>query len=107
MINTWKKIPLRISPHSYYTLPDLNMHDVISCLDVQPDDEFDFYGFSRYARELNELTPDLEAVLPPTDTRFRPDQRYKQNFYSLHLNHVSQSVFNFSPSSLQQAPGGG
>ncbi|KAE8283530.1 Oxysterol-binding protein-related protein 6 [Larimichthys crocea] len=42
---------------------------------VQPDDQFDFYGFSRYARELNELTPDLEAVLPPTDTRFRPDQR--------------------------------
>ncbi|XP_076609662.1 oxysterol-binding protein-related protein 7-like isoform X1 [Chaetodon auriga] len=42
---------------------------------VQPDDHFDFYGFSRYARELNELTPDLEAVLPPTDTRFRPDQR--------------------------------
>ncbi|KAM9345564.1 oxysterol-binding protein-related protein 7-like isoform 2-T2 [Symphorus nematophorus] len=42
---------------------------------VQPDDHFDFYGFSRYARELNELTPELEAVLPPTDTRFRPDQR--------------------------------
>ncbi|KAG8006737.1 Oxysterol-binding protein-related protein 6 [Nibea albiflora] len=42
---------------------------------VQPDDHFDFYGFSRYARELNERTPDLEAVLPPTDTRFRPDQR--------------------------------
>ncbi|GLD61236.1 oxysterol-binding protein-related protein 7-like isoform X1 [Lates japonicus] len=42
---------------------------------VQPDDHFQFYGFSRYARELNELTPELRAVLPPTDTRFRPDQR--------------------------------
>ncbi|XP_051797889.1 oxysterol-binding protein-related protein 7-like [Acanthochromis polyacanthus] len=42
---------------------------------VQPDDHADFYGFSRYARELNELTPDLKDVLPPTDTRFRPDQR--------------------------------
>ncbi|KAM9392922.1 oxysterol-binding protein-related protein 7-like isoform 2-T2 [Pholidichthys leucotaenia] len=41
----------------------------------QPDDHFQFYGFSRYARELNELTPELEAILPPTDTRFRPDQR--------------------------------
>ncbi|XP_061568067.1 oxysterol-binding protein-related protein 7-like isoform X2 [Cololabis saira] len=40
-----------------------------------PDDNFKFYGFSRYARELNELTPDLKDVLPPTDTRFRPDQR--------------------------------
>ncbi|XP_038163798.1 oxysterol-binding protein-related protein 6-like isoform X2 [Cyprinodon tularosa] len=42
---------------------------------VQPDDHFQFYGFSRYARELNELTADLKDVLPPTDTRFRPDQR--------------------------------
>uniref|UniRef100_A0A3P8RQ39 Oxysterol-binding protein n=1 Tax=Amphiprion percula TaxID=161767 RepID=A0A3P8RQ39_AMPPE len=42
---------------------------------MQPDDHADFYGFSRYARELNELTPDLKDVLPPTDTRFRPDQR--------------------------------
>ncbi|KAM6905189.1 oxysterol-binding protein-related protein 7-like [Xenentodon cancila] len=42
---------------------------------VQPDDYFQFYGFSRYARELNELTPDLKDVLPSTDTRFRPDQR--------------------------------
>ncbi|KAK7940031.1 hypothetical protein WMY93_003357 [Mugilogobius chulae] len=41
----------------------------------QPEDYFQFYGFSRYARELNELTPQLERVLPPTDTRFRPDQR--------------------------------
>lgn len=43
----------------------------------QPNDFFDYYGFSRYARELNELTPELELVLPPTDTRFRPDQRFR------------------------------
>lgn len=42
---------------------------------MQPDNHMDFFGFSRYALELNELTPELEAVLPPTDTRFRPDQR--------------------------------
>uniref|UniRef100_A0AAX7VM44 PH domain-containing protein n=1 Tax=Astatotilapia calliptera TaxID=8154 RepID=A0AAX7VM44_ASTCA len=42
---------------------------------VQPDDYVKFYGFSSYARELNELTSELKAVLPPTDTRFRPDQR--------------------------------
>ncbi|CAM4635629.1 unnamed protein product [Leuciscus chuanchicus] len=28
-----------------------------------------------YARELNELTPDIKDKLPPTDSRFRPDQR--------------------------------
>uniref|UniRef100_A0A6Q2YIT0 Oxysterol-binding protein n=1 Tax=Esox lucius TaxID=8010 RepID=A0A6Q2YIT0_ESOLU len=42
---------------------------------VQPEDHYQYYGFSRYARELNELTPELQKVLPPTDTRFRPDQR--------------------------------
>ncbi|XP_016305877.1 oxysterol-binding protein-related protein 6-like [Sinocyclocheilus anshuiensis] len=41
----------------------------------QPDAYFDYYGFSQYARELNELTPDIKDKLPPTDTRFRPDQR--------------------------------
>ncbi|XP_076018759.1 oxysterol-binding protein-related protein 7-like isoform X2 [Genypterus blacodes] len=45
---------------------------------VHPDDFFQYYGFSRYTRELNELTPDLKAVLPPTDTRFRPDQRLRE-----------------------------
>ncbi|CAL8288772.1 unnamed protein product [Boreogadus saida] len=42
---------------------------------VQLDDHVKFYGFSQYARELNELTPDLEGLLPPTDSRYRPDQR--------------------------------
>ncbi|KAI8814464.1 Oxysterol-binding protein-domain-containing protein [Cladochytrium replicatum] len=37
------------------------------------------YGFSSLAVELNELTPDLKGKLPPTDTRYRPDQRmYEQ-----------------------------
>ncbi|KAJ3601372.1 hypothetical protein NHX12_032341 [Muraenolepis orangiensis] len=40
-----------------------------------PDDHARFYGFSLYARELNELTSDLEGLLPPTDSRYRPDQR--------------------------------
>ncbi|KAG5894685.1 hypothetical protein JTB14_034733 [Gonioctena quinquepunctata] len=33
-----------------------------------------YYGFTRFAIELNELGPDSQ-LLPPTDTRFRPDQR--------------------------------
>ncbi|XDV34340.1 hypothetical protein PO909_004507 [Leuciscus waleckii] len=41
----------------------------------QPDDYLDYFGFSQYARELNELTPDIKDKLPPTDSRFRPDQR--------------------------------
>ncbi|KAM9837523.1 oxysterol-binding protein-related protein 7 [Aulostomus maculatus] len=41
----------------------------------QPKDHLLYYGFSTFAMELNELTPDLRPHLPPTDTRLRPDQR--------------------------------
>lgn len=39
-----------------------------------PPDHERYYGFTRYAMELNELGPETN-YLPPTDTRFRPDQR--------------------------------
>ncbi|XP_071389349.1 oxysterol-binding protein-related protein 6 isoform X3 [Centroberyx affinis] len=35
-----------------------------------------YYGFTRFAIELNELCPELKDALPHTDARFRPDQRY-------------------------------
>ncbi|XP_063139697.1 oxysterol-binding protein-related protein 6 isoform X13 [Rattus norvegicus] len=35
-----------------------------------------YYGFTRFAVELNELDPVLKELLPPTDARFRPDQRF-------------------------------
>ncbi|XP_059812384.1 oxysterol-binding protein-related protein 7-like isoform X3 [Hypanus sabinus] len=41
-----------------------------------PNDHESYYGFTTFARELNELTLDLKRVLPLTDTRLRPDQRY-------------------------------
>ncbi|KAJ8264655.1 hypothetical protein GJAV_G00152180 [Gymnothorax javanicus] len=41
----------------------------------QPNEHFKYYGFSRFAMEMNELTPELLPLLPPTDTRLRPDQR--------------------------------
>ncbi|XP_030064722.1 oxysterol-binding protein-related protein 6 [Microcaecilia unicolor] len=34
-----------------------------------------YYGFTRFAIELNELDPVLSDLLPSTDARFRPDQR--------------------------------
>lgn len=39
-----------------------------------PPDHQRYYGFTRFAMELNELGPDGH-LLPPTDTRLRPDQR--------------------------------
>ena len=40
-----------------------------------PEDQAVNYGFSRFAIELNELLAHERGLLPPTDTRFRPDQR--------------------------------
>ena len=40
-----------------------------------PEDYIMYYGFTRFAMELNELDQDMIKYLPPTDTRFRPDQR--------------------------------
>lgn len=37
-----------------------------------------YYGFTRFAVELNELCPEMRELLPPTDARYRPDQRYTQ-----------------------------
>lgn len=40
-----------------------------------PVDHEKYYGFTKFAIELNELDPSLKALLPPTDTRQRVDQR--------------------------------
>ncbi|XP_033728021.1 oxysterol-binding protein-related protein 6-like isoform X1 [Pecten maximus] len=42
---------------------------------AMPEDFELYYGFTRFAIELNEPESELEKVLPPTDSRFRPDQR--------------------------------
>ncbi|KDQ63845.1 hypothetical protein JAAARDRAFT_29892 [Jaapia argillacea MUCL 33604] len=35
----------------------------------------EYYGFTSYGITLNEITPDLQGRLPPTDSRLRPDVR--------------------------------
>ena len=34
-----------------------------------------YYGFSRFAVELNEVTSVEKSHIPPTDARLRPDQK--------------------------------
>lgn len=38
-----------------------------------------YYHFSEFSMNLNHLTPELIKDLPPTDSRFRPDQRAYEN----------------------------
>ncbi|KAI0757178.1 Oxysterol-binding protein-domain-containing protein [Daedaleopsis nitida] len=40
-----------------------------------PKNAMEYYGFTFFGITLNEVTPDLEGRLPPTDSRFRPDVR--------------------------------
>ncbi|WFD42124.1 Oxysterol-binding protein 3 [Malassezia psittaci] len=40
-----------------------------------PSNPSKYYGFTNFALSLNQITPDLDGVLPPTDSRLRPDQR--------------------------------
>jgi len=40
-----------------------------------PPSSEEMYGLTEFAIQLNEITPDIEACLPTTDTRLRPDQR--------------------------------
>ncbi|KAM6994908.1 oxysterol-binding protein-related protein 3 isoform 2-T2 [Tautogolabrus adspersus] len=42
---------------------------------AMPVDHEQYFGFTKFAIELNELDPSLKQLLPPTDTRLRVDQR--------------------------------
>ena len=37
------------------------------------------YNFTSFAMSLNEMEPGMEASLPPTDARLRPDIRAMEN----------------------------
>ncbi|RDX56050.1 hypothetical protein OH76DRAFT_1518658 [Lentinus brumalis] len=44
-----------------------------------PKNPHQYYGFTFFGITLNEITPDLEGRLPPTDSRYRPDVRALEN----------------------------
>ncbi|XP_038159723.1 oxysterol-binding protein-related protein 1 isoform X1 [Cyprinodon tularosa] len=45
----------------------------------RPENSAKFYAFSTFAMQLNELDKNMEEVLPPTDSRLRPDIRAMEN----------------------------
>ncbi|XP_029013033.1 oxysterol-binding protein-related protein 2-like [Betta splendens] len=48
-------------------------------IDSRPPQSAVMYNFTNFAMALNELSPGMEAVLAPTDCRFRPDIRAMEN----------------------------
>ncbi|KAF9165251.1 hypothetical protein BGX20_000669 [Mortierella sp. AD010] len=51
-----------------------NKFERIWKINTPPPNHEKYYGFTEFTMQLNELTKGLEAKLPKTDTRFRPDQ---------------------------------
>jgi oxysterol-binding protein 1 len=47
---------------------------VIWRVSTRPENAPDYYNFTKFAIELNEITSQLRTFLPPTDSRLRPDQ---------------------------------
>ena len=45
----------------------------------RPTNSADYYQFTTFAMSLNELTPEIEKVICPTDSRLRPDIRKLEN----------------------------
>lgn len=53
--------------------------EVIFEMRPKPKNSDMMFNFSHFALQLNYLTPELAQRLPPTDSRFRPDQRAMEN----------------------------
>ena len=61
--------------HAIHFTPDRGERKRIWTANSFPPDASRHYGFTSFATGLNELTPELAASLPPTDSRRRPDPR--------------------------------
>lgn len=58
---------------------DSNHLKVLWKISPFPRNASDYYGFTYFGITLNEITPDMEDKLPPTDSRLRPDVRALEN----------------------------
>ena len=47
-----------------------------------PEDSDQYYGFNQFAIQLNGFEEGMRDKLPPTDSRFRPDQRSASHTFS-------------------------
>lgn len=83
--------------------PSLSLH-----IDPMPGDQEQYYGFTQFAVELNELDSTLRPLLPPTDTRFRPDQRsalficLQWLFVTAISDHLAKKTWFCRPSLVEQ-----
>jgi hypothetical protein len=62
---------------------------LLSCRPANTDKN---YGFTHWAIQLNELTPDLVGVIAPSDSRLRPDQRAYEEGRITEADHLKTAL---------------
>ncbi|RKP18712.1 Oxysterol-binding protein [Rozella allomycis CSF55] len=60
---------------SFYKQIDSDKLELLWQTNPFPPENAEYYGFSQFTMQLNEITPDIQNKLPATDSRLRPDQR--------------------------------
>uniref|UniRef100_A0A8C4NLW2 Oxysterol-binding protein n=1 Tax=Dicentrarchus labrax TaxID=13489 RepID=A0A8C4NLW2_DICLA len=71
--------PEEMPPPEAETVQVIPGSELIWKITPRPDNSAKFYAFSTFAMHLNELEKSMEGVIPPTDSRLRPDIRAMEN----------------------------
>ncbi|CDW55878.1 oxysterol binding protein 3 [Trichuris trichiura] len=61
-----------------------------------------YYGFTEFGLTLNDLCPSMQPYLPPSDTRFRPDQRMVEYGRLDEAEEKKQAIEEFQRSKRKQ-----
>ncbi|XP_041804957.1 oxysterol-binding protein-related protein 1-like isoform X2 [Chelmon rostratus] len=71
--------PEEMPPPDAETVQVIPGSELLWKITPRPDNSAKFYAFSTFAMHLNELEKSMEGVIPPTDSRLRPDIRAMEN----------------------------
>ncbi|XP_072297644.1 oxysterol-binding protein-related protein 1-like isoform X2 [Eucyclogobius newberryi] len=73
--NSVDEEPEEMSPPEAETVQVIPGSELIWKITPRPENSSTYYAFSTFAMQLNELEKSMEGVIPPTDSRLRPDIR--------------------------------
>uniref|UniRef100_H3DCN8 Oxysterol-binding protein n=1 Tax=Tetraodon nigroviridis TaxID=99883 RepID=H3DCN8_TETNG len=77
--NSVDEEPEEMPPPDAETVQVIPGSELIWKITPRPENSAKFYAFSTFAMQLNELEKSIEGVIPPTDSRLRPDIRALEN----------------------------
>ncbi|XP_056913726.1 oxysterol-binding protein-related protein 1-like isoform X2 [Takifugu flavidus] len=77
--NSVDEEPEEMPPPDAETVQVIPGSELIWKITPRPENSAKFYAFSTFAMQLNALEKSMEGVIPPTDSRLRPDIRALEN----------------------------